>query len=198
MTQSRNRLKDATRARAAETNEPYSLARRHVLEERQSEASEENRAKAGGVRTLGIHGTSKALYLALVERGQVLNLGPQKIEVPDGLRTSSSLDAFGEECRRRLREASAAAAGLLLPSSYTTPTATLARISAETIFRYVAAELGIEVELLARPTARARLGWGAKGRLDDVLAEQLPSPTGKYWSERRYAALAALAAEVGS
>jgi hypothetical protein len=146
-------------------------------------------------RTLGVHGTPSVLYLAVAEGGRVLDVMPQKIDVPGGLHRSSDLRAFSDECRRRLAEIHASSGAILLPQSYPAGTkGVVARVGAETVFRAEAISAGIEIELLARSTARSRLKHSQGGELTDLLAAVLPQAIGKYWNYRQYAAFAALAA----
>jgi hypothetical protein len=154
-------------------------------------------AAADAIRALGVHCTPSAIYLALVEGGQVLETGPQKIGVPDGLRSASSLSTLAKELHRRLVETRATHGALLMPHSYESGAkATVSRVGAETLIRVTAGDVGVEMELLNRSTARSRLGIGQGGALDDRLRELLPQPVGNYWTEgRRYAAFAAMACE---
>jgi hypothetical protein len=152
---------------------------------------------ASTVRALGVHCTPKAIYFATAEAGEIVTRGPQKVEVPDGLRSGSSLTALVEELRRRLAETAATHGALLQPQSYEGgPKAVIARVGAETLLRATGADIGLNFELLNRSTARSRLGMNKSGPLDERIAELLPHPIGKYWAEgRRYAAVAALACE---
>lgn len=149
------------------------------------------------MRVLGVNCTPKAIYLATVENGQVLADGPQKVELPDGLRTGPALEALYEELRRRLPETGATRAAILEPQSYDSGLkATTARVAAETMLRWVGVEVGLTTELLNRATARSRLSLPRGGKLNEVVAAFLPTPAGKYWAEgRRLAAFAALACE---
>lgn len=149
------------------------------------------------VRALGAHCTPKAVYLATAEGGAITTTGPQKVEVPDGLKSGASLTALAEELRRRLAEIPATHAALLMPQSYEGgPNAAVSRLGAETLLRLTAADLGLEVELLNRSTARSRLGIDRSGSLDERIAALISNPVGKYWTEgRRYAVFAALACE---
>jgi hypothetical protein len=151
-------------------------------------------------RSLGVHCTPKAAYMAVAEDGVILATGPQKVDVPDGLRTGSSLAALNEELHRRLVEVGATDGAVLLPQTYDAGSkAAIARIGLETVLRLVANDLGLEIELLNRSTARSRLGIDRSGTLDDRVKQLFPSAIGKYWAEgRRYAAFAALACEIGA
>ena len=151
---------------------------------------------AKAVRALGAHCTAKALYFAVAENGTIAVGGVQKVEVPDGLKTGASLAALAAELRCRLVEIAATRAALLMPRSYRAPNLAVARLGAETLLRLIAADRGLEVELLHRATARTRLGIGQTGSLDSRIATLFPTPVGDYWAEgRRYAAFAALACE---
>ena len=151
-------------------------------------------------RSLGVHCTPKAAYLAVAEDGVIVATGPQKVEVPDGLRTGSSLAVLADELHRRLVEAGATEGAVLLPQAYDSGSkAAIARLGLETVLRLAANDLGLEIELLSRSTARSRLGIDRSGALDDRVKQLFPSAIGKYWAEgRRYAAFAALACEIGA
>lgn len=146
---------------------------------------------------LGVHCSPKAVYFAVVSNGSVVATGPQRIEIPEGLRYGESILALVGELRRRLAEVHAGRGALLAPQSYDGgPKAISARAGAEALVRLTAAEMGLELEVLNRASARSRLGIDRAGALDDHIAVALPEPVGKYWSEgRRYAAFAALACE---
>ncbi len=147
------------------------------------------------IRAMGVSGTPKALFFAVAEGGEILDVEPQRVEIPDGLRRSDSLRALADDLHRRLAQAAPAAVAVLLPQGYDGgQKATTARVGAETVLRLTAHDMGIDVDLLSRPTARTRLGLGPSGSLDDRLKKFLPTPVGRYWAQgRRLAAFAALA-----
>ena len=148
------------------------------------------------VRALSTHCTAKALYFAIAQHGTIAAGGVQKVEVPDGLRAGASLTALAAELRCRLAEMSVTHAALLMPRSYRAPNLAVARLGAETLLRLIAADHGLDVELLHRATARTRLGIGQTGSLDTRIAALFPTPVGQYWADgRRYAAFATLACE---
>jgi hypothetical protein len=148
------------------------------------------------VRALGAHCTPKYVFFALVEGGVVLKVGPERVEIPDGLKTAASLKVLSEDLHRRLVETGATHGALLQPMSYDSGVnPTVSRVGAETLLRWSAAEVGIEVELLNRATARSRMKIPRAGHLEDRIAELLPQPVGHYWEWRRYAAFAAFACE---
>jgi hypothetical protein len=111
-------------------------------------------------RVLGVQSTPKALYFALIENGTVLDVSPQRVEMPGGLETGATLASLSAELHRQLALAQACAAAILVPNEYGGPNAAIARVGAETVFRLVANEMGLEVELLGRKRARSILGVG--------------------------------------
>jgi hypothetical protein len=134
------------------------------------------------------------LYLALVEDGAVLDVEPQKIEIPDQLQSSSTLTSFRTEVDHQLALASPKAVAILLPNNYGgAAKPTTARLAAETVVRLAAHDRKVEVALLTRSKARSVMQLGS-GELENVLKAFLPTPVGKYWGVgRRHASLAALA-----
>ena len=146
---------------------------------------------------LGMQCSPKAVFLAIAEDGEILDLGPQRVLVPDGLKDTSSVLTLAAELRRRLAEVDVVRGALLAPQSYDGgPKAVASRAGAEAILRLTAAERGVDVEILNRSTARARLGISAAGKLEEHLVTLFPHPSGKYWNDgRKYAAFAALASE---
>lgn len=124
----------------------------------------------------------------------VLDAPPYRIEIPGHLERTAHLAALRSELDRRMAEILANRIAILLPGSYDAgPTKAVARVAAETLLRMVAIEAGKDVELLARPRARKRVGLPSNGLLDQRLSELFPNPVGKYWAGRKYAALAAVA-----
>lgn len=146
------------------------------------------------VRTLGVHFASSALFLALVEKGVILDANPQKIDVPEHLSTTKSVVRFRDDVGRRLAECGAHRGAILQPSSYAGGiSAETCRLGAETLLRLVAGDLEIDVILLNRNTARAKLGVPRAGDLAGLVAGAVGPPVGSHWTHRRYAAFAALA-----
>ena len=50
----------------------------------------------------GVTVTPKALFFAVAEGGEILDVEPQRVEIPDGLRRASNLKAMCCEHRRLL------------------------------------------------------------------------------------------------
>ena len=72
------------------------------------------------------------------------------------------------------------------------------RAALETLVRLAAVRAGIPIEVLPRPTVRARLGLPRSGDLGSHVEARIPEPVGRYWNAgRNVAGLAALAGEVG-
>lgn len=146
-------------------------------------------------RVLGVHATPQAIYLSVVTGGEVRADCPPRITVADGLRSRASLAALLGDLRNRLAEARVDEGAVLVAQTYGPGAkATIARVGAETLLRSVATELGIEVGLLHRATARTLMGLPRAGSLDRHVEALLPVASGKYWGEGcRMAAFTALA-----
>jgi hypothetical protein len=152
-------------------------------------------------RTLGVNCSSKHAFLALAEDGEIVAARPEQLE-PPGTEESERLRGFYHAFRRVLADLRPDRVCLLLPESSPRHRPTHAeltpRIAMETLVRLatVESEDGVEIDVLARPTVRSRLGLGNKGKLVDLVPEAITEPVGHHWKNARdLAALAALAGE---
>lgn len=154
--------------------------------------------------TLGVNCDPHAAYLAVVEDGRVLAGFPERLRPSTGLELGDRLLEFVSEVRRTFGAISPSRIGLLLPEgrqsgpSHTGSRQSIAdRATIETLVRVGAAQEGISLNLVPRPTVRAALSLPRTGSLDSHLAAAGGSPVGQYWAAGRgLAALVALAVEV--
>src|SRR5438128_2470209 len=148
-------------------------------------------------RSLGIECKKQEVYLALADDGELLDEEPQRLQVPAVHEETARLRAFLADFGRVLTETKPDAVRILQPEQvYEARYTELApKAALETLVRLACVEANVPVEVLHRATARSRTGLGSKGKLNDLIADQI-DPVGKYWNAgRKYAAVAALAEE---
>lgn len=153
------------------------------------------------LRTLGVNCSSDSAYLALVEDGQVIDVGVvEKVDARMIADSGEQLVVVLGELRRIIAQIRPDAIVLLNPEqsprAKRTHSAHVPRITLETLVRLAAHQAACPLEILPRPTLRSRLGIPIKGSLAAHAAEFLPSKSGKNWSEERQ--LAAVAAMAGA
>ncbi|HET7571787.1 MAG TPA: hypothetical protein VFJ77_03860 [Gaiellaceae bacterium] len=143
-------------------------------------------------RTIGIECKKQEVYVALAEDGALLDVEPQRLQVPaiheQSARLRGFLDAFG----RVLAELQPDSVNILQPETvYSASYGEIApKAALETLIRLACVDVGVPVQMLHRATVRSSLG--GKGKLDELIAEKI-EPVGKYWNAgRKYAAAAAL------
>lgn len=150
--------------------------------------------------TLGVNCSSDAAYLALVEKGQVVDAGVERVEARMIAVSGDQLAAVLGELRRIIAQVRPDAIVLLnpeqSPQAKRTHSVHVPRIALETLVRLAAHQAACPLEILARPTLRSRLSIPMKGNLAAHAAELLPAKSGKNWSEERQ--LAAIAAMAGA
>lgn len=147
---------------------------------------------------LGVTCSTSTALLSVVRDGEVVDAPVQKIDVGSLLEASAELEATLDELGRALSQIKPGLVVLLLPEQSPRNKRTYAeiapRVALETLVRLAAVRAGVPVDVLARPTVRARLGLPRAGDLASHTAEAVGSPVGKYWTAGRdVAALAALA-----
>jgi hypothetical protein len=151
---------------------------------------------------LGVNCNTHRAFFAVAVDGE-LSEGPvEYIEAPNLAESSEELKSVLDELTRVIKEVNADKVVLLKPEGGRTPKKTHAafvpRIALETLVRLAAVEVGIEIDVLARPTVRSRLDLPAKGKLAEHVPLRIPAKVGKNWSkERQLAALTAVAADEG-
>lgn len=150
----------------------------------------------GVVRALGVECKKQEVYLAFAEDGELVDEGPQRLQVPAVHEETLRLQSFLDDFRRLLAEKRPDIVRILQPESiYEAKYSELApRAALETLIRLACSQAGVAVEVLHRATARSRTGFG-KGKLDVLISANV-EPVGRYWNQgRKYAAVAALAEE---
>jgi hypothetical protein len=125
----------------------------------------------------------------------------QQLEVGAQHEATEELLATRDDVRRIIRELKADKVVLLQPEERQPRKPgyqeLMPRIALETVIRIAAVEDDVAVELLPRPTVRARLDLPRSGPLDSHVEIVIEKPIGRYWNEGRgVAALAALAGGV--
>lgn len=148
------------------------------------------------MRNLGVNCGSGDVYFAVADDGAILAGMTERLQPPAGLEAGNGLLEFVDSVIRVLRETKPDLVTILLPDQWRAVYQQhLPRATLETLVRFSAAQEGVPVQVLARPTLRARLDLPRKGRLDEHIGAAGP-PVGKYWTTGRgVAALAALAEE---
>jgi hypothetical protein len=150
------------------------------------------------MRIVGFSCTPRQAYVALVNDGVIEESGVERLEVAAQHEASEELLKTRDDVRRLIGELEAKRIVLLQPEEHQPRKPgyqeLLPRIALETVIRLAGVEDGVAVELLPRPTVRARLGLPKSGSLDSHVEKVVEEPVGRYWNEgRNLAALAALA-----
>jgi len=149
---------------------------------------------------LGVNCSPDLAYLALAADGKLREGQVEYIEAPTLGESSEELLFVLEELCRVMGEVEADRVMLLKPEHHPwakrTHSEFVPRIALETLVRVAAVKTETPVELLSRPTLRARLRLPTEGKLAEHVSLCIPAKVGKNWSEeRQLAALAALAGE---
>lgn len=150
------------------------------------------------VRIMRVNCGPTTAYLAIVESGQVLRAGPERIDVPGGLEQEDRLEAVLDDAGRVLDEVGPDRVVILRPeASYkATHSQFTSRIALETLVRLAASRRGIPFDLASRPGVRAALDLPKTKALDSYLGTVFTQPVGGSWTTGRgLAAMAALASE---
>lgn len=153
------------------------------------------------VRTLGVTCNPRIAYLTLALDGVMVEDQVERVEVAAQYEASAELLSTLDEIKRALGRLRPDAVVLLMPeqSRHRRTYQDIApRVALETLVRIAAVQEGIDIEVLARPTLRARLGIDRAGELSSHVGEVIAKPVGQYWTAGRdVAGLAALAALEG-
>jgi hypothetical protein len=152
------------------------------------------------VNVLGVNCSTHGAFLAVAIEGELSADHVEYIDAPNLAESSEELKSVLDELSRIINEVKADKVVLLKPEAGPIPKRTHAafvpRIALETLVRLAAVETEKEIEVLSRPTVRARLELPAKGKLAEHVPQRIPTKVGKNWGkERQLAALAALAAD---
>ena len=151
------------------------------------------------VRILGINCTPHEAYFAVSEDGSILGRMPERLRPPAGLEVGERLVEFIGDVRNVLGQIQPDRVAMLLPEIRErgdTHQKHMPRIVLETLVRVAAAQEGIDLDLVQRPTLRAKLGLPAARSLDTHLGSSGVVPEGHYWNDGR--GLAALVAVAGT
>lgn len=145
---------------------------------------------------LGVNCTSGYTNLAIAADGRLIDVKPERYELPSG-ESSARLNGFFEETGRILAELKPTKLIMLEagnnPRAKPAMATIEARVTMETLVRLAAVRAGVDVEMLSRKACRSRLGIEPKGDLGDH-ADEVTEPQGHHWNQgRSLAALAALA-----
>jgi hypothetical protein len=149
-------------------------------------------------RALGVWCKNDEVMLALAENGGLLEDSHERLKAPALFEQTESLRAVLDSIGRVLAEIRPDVVRVLLPEqTYKGSYTSLApRAALETLVRLAAANADIELELLHRNSARARVGMPRRGSFEDHIPAVIAEPVGKYWAAgRRLAAVAAIAEE---
>jgi hypothetical protein len=150
------------------------------------------------MRVMGINCDNAAVYIAVVEDGDVSEGRPERILIPEGLEREDQLGAVFDDVGRVMDEIAPDRIILLRPEpTYSASHEVFTpRITLEALVRLAAARKGISLDRMSRQGLRSSLGLPRKGALDSHLASVLTEPVGGYWrSGRGLAAMAAVAGE---
>jgi hypothetical protein len=148
-------------------------------------------------RALGVACSKDTIYLAVAEDGKLVADPADKLDAAKVLEETERLKAMVSDVTQMLLEVRADRVRVLMPEpTYTDSYAHIApRAALETVVRLACTGSGIQVEMLDRRVARARLGFERKGKFESHIPE-VTEPVGKYWNAgRSLAAAAALAGE---
>jgi hypothetical protein len=147
------------------------------------------------VRVLGVNCTTRDIYLAVADQGQILDGLTERLRPPVGLEEGAALIELVDSMRRVIREVRPDKVELLQPEAWSASYSQhLPRARLETLIQFAAATEEIPLETLSRPTARARLNVPRTGPLESHIAIA-GTVVGRYWTSGR--GLAAMAAKAG-
>jgi hypothetical protein len=146
------------------------------------------------MRVLGVQCTSSFAYLAVVDDGDVVELGPERLAPAQSTDEDRALWETLGTFRDALDEIKPDHVRLLLPgtgpNAKQTHGAWAPRVELETLLRMAAAKRDLPVERIARATVRARLGLARSGNFETAIGTVVPE-RGGYWVAGRLAAAAA-------
>jgi hypothetical protein len=154
------------------------------------------------MKVLGVTCSSKLALFSLVRDSNVVASPVERVDVGSLHEESEELEATLAEIGRALNQTKPDLVVLLMPehSRFKKTYQELApRVTLETLVRLAAVRAGIPIEVLPRPTVRARLKLDQEGDLASQVPRKVPAPVGKHWKKGRdVAALAALAGEAAA
>ncbi len=153
------------------------------------------------MRVLGVTCSPHCAYLTLAIDGAVASAPVERIDVAAQYEASAELLSTLDEIKRAFGRLRPERVALLMPEQggHKRSYQELApRVALETLIRIAAVEENIGIDLLPRPTVRARLGIPKAGELASHVGRCITEPVGRYWKAGRdIAGLAALAVPNG-
>ena len=143
-------------------------------------------------RGLGVVCSKDEVLLAVSSDGKLVADDHEKLATAMVLEETERLQAMHEDIARMLVEVRPDRVRILMPEqTYKDSYARIApRVTLETLVRLACVRAGIPVEMLHRASARSRLGFPRKGKLEAHMAE-VAEPVGRYWNAGRSLAAAA-------
>jgi hypothetical protein len=155
----------------------------------------------GRVRSVGVTCTPRIAYLTLAIDGAIAEAPVERVEVAAHCESSEELLSTLDEIKRALGQLRPDLVVLLMPEQgrhKRTYQEIAPRVALETLVRIAAVQENIAIEVLPRPTVRARLGVPRAGDLASHVGKAIVEPVGRYWTAGRdVAGLAALAGVKG-
>jgi hypothetical protein len=149
------------------------------------------------VRAVGVTCNPRTAYLTLAVDGAITEATVERVEVAAQYEASAELLSTLDELKRAFAQLRPNKVVLLTPEQgrhKRTYQEIAPRVALETLVRIAAVQESIEIEVLARPTLRARLGIPKTGELSSHVGQVIAGPVGRYWTAGRdVAGLAALA-----
>jgi hypothetical protein len=153
------------------------------------------------VRALGVTCNPHIAYLTLAVDGLIAQTVVERVEVAAQYEASAELLSTLDEIKRAFGQLQPDAVVLLMPEQSRhkrTYQEIAPRVALETLVRIAAVQENIDIEVLARPTLRARLDIPKTGELSSHVSSVIAEAVGRYWTAGRdVAGLAALAAMDG-
>jgi hypothetical protein len=153
------------------------------------------------VRVVGISCNPHTAYLTLAVDGVISAAPVERVEVAAQYEASVELLSTLDEIKRAFGQLRPDRVALLMPEQgrhKRTYQEIAPRVALETLVRIAAVQGHIDIEVLARPTVRARLGIPKPGELSSHVTQVIGEPVGRYWTAGRdVAGLAALAGRDG-
>jgi hypothetical protein len=146
------------------------------------------------MRVLGVQCTSKFAFLSVVEDGQVIERGPERLALAQSTDEDRALWETLSTFETALEEISPDCVHLLGPgtgeNAKRTFQAWAPRAELESLLRMAAAKRDLPVRKISRASVLTRLGVPRRSKFEDSVRPAIPE-RGNYWTAGRLAAAAA-------